>query len=139
MNKILRLTEGDRAFFRLVSEAAFSNPFSDERKETDLRIIGRRAGENLPDERALKTMTETVAARVAKLEAEGFNDMRRLAEEDREILRVALLFDAFHRFIDVFDKLILDQIKAGDKPLPVPFAPSARELMTGRGFTADAF
>ncbi|MDD5484333.1 MAG: sigma 54-interacting transcriptional regulator [Kiritimatiellae bacterium] len=138
MAKTVQLSDEDRSFFRLVSGAAFSNPFSDERKEMDLKIIGC-ADRKLSHDRVLKMMMETVAARVAKLEAAGLGDVRRFADEDREILQVAFLFDAFHQFIEAFDKLTLDQIKAGDVPLQVPFASSMRALMTRRGFTTDAF
>lgn len=138
MVKAIQLSDEDRAFFRLVSGAAFSNPFSDERKEMDLKIIGR-ADSRMSKDSILKMMMETVAARVARLEAAGMGDIRRFTDEDREIVQAAFLFDAFHQFIDAFDNLILDQVKAGDTPLQVPFASSARALMTRRGFTTAAF
>lgn len=137
MKTTVELTKEDREFFRLVAEAAFSNPFGDERMETDLKIIGRpvrRAGET-----SILKMMETVAGRVAQLEAAGFGDVRCFSGEDRELVQIAFLFEAFHQWIDVFDRLILDQIKAGDIPLPVPFASSARSLMSRRGFSAEAF
>jgi DNA-binding NtrC family response regulator len=121
----------------MVAGAAFSNPFSDERVELDLKIIGRpvrRAGAA-----RIEKMMETVAGRVAQLEAAGLGDLRRFAGEDRELVEAAFLFDAFHQWIDLFDRLILDQIKAGDDPLPAHFAASARALMTRRGFSAEAF
>jgi len=137
MSKTVQLADEDRSFFRLVAEAAFSNPFSDERVETDLKIIGRTT----PVEDASRTLKvmEAVAQRVAKLDAAGLGDACRFAGEDRELIETVFLFDAFHQFIKVFDKLILDQTKAGDTPLAVPFSSSARALMTRRGFSNDAF
>lgn len=137
MNKTGSLSGEDREFFRLVAEAAFSNPFSDERAETDLKIIGQAACRD-GGERVRKVM-KTVADRVARLEAQGFGDTRRLAGEERELVRTALLFDGFHRLIEPFDQLILDQLAAGDEPLPAPCAPAARDLMTRRGFSAEEF
>ncbi|MDD5676497.1 MAG: sigma 54-interacting transcriptional regulator [Kiritimatiellae bacterium] len=134
----IKLSDDDRAFFRLVGEAAFSNPFSDERAETDLKIIGPSA-RRVNAARALQAMMETVAARVATLDAAGHGDVRRFAGEDRQLVETAFLFDAFHQWIDAFDQLILDQIKAGDASLLVPFASSAHTRLIGRGFTADAF
>ncbi|MBU4200538.1 MAG: sigma 54-interacting transcriptional regulator [Verrucomicrobia bacterium] len=137
MNKTVQLSDEDREFFRLVAAAAFSNPFSDERVETDLRIIAqasRGAGED-----RIQVMMKTVATRVAVLDAAGLGDLRRFAAEDREIVQVAFLFDNYYQLIDAFDQLILDQIRAGDDPLPAPFAASARSLMTRRGFSAEAF
>ncbi|MFA5344050.1 MAG: sigma 54-interacting transcriptional regulator [Kiritimatiellia bacterium] len=138
MNETVKLSEEDRAFFRLVGEAAFSNPFGDERAAMDLKIIGPSA-HRMSAERALKKMMETVAGRVAKLDAAGHGDVRRFAGEDRKLVETTFLFDAFHKLIDAFDRLILDQIEAGDTPLPAAFAASARSLMTRRGFTAEAF
>ncbi len=137
MGKESELSQEDREFFRLVAEAAFSNPFSDERAEADLKIIGQAACRN-GAERIRKVM-KAVADRVARLEAAGLGDVRRFAEEERGIVRIAFLFDVFHRLIEPFDRLILDQIEAGDEPLPVPFAASARDLMTRRGFSAEEF
>jgi DNA-binding NtrC family response regulator len=137
MATIIKLLDEDRTFFRLVGEAAFSNPFSDERAKTDLKIIGPSV-RRVSTARALQIMMETVAGRVAKLDAAGHGDVRRFAGEDRELVETALLFDAFHQWIDVFDRLIQDQITAGDTPLQVPFASSARSLLARRGFTAKA-
>ncbi len=138
MTAPIKLADEDRAFFRLVGAAAFSNPFSEERAETDLKIIGPLA-RRVSAERALQTMMATVAARIAKLDAAGCGDLRRFAGEDRELVQTAFLFDCFHQWIGAFDQLILDQAKAGDTPLPVPFAAAARARMTRRGFSADAF
>lgn len=137
MNKPIQLSNEDREFFRLVAEAAFSNPFGDERVETDFKIIGRTTGVE-GESRTLKVM-EAVAERVAKLDSAGLGDGRRFAGEDREMVQTAFLFDAFHQWIAAFDQLILDQIKAGDTLLPAPFSSSARSLMTRRGFSAEAF
>lgn len=138
MNEAAKLSDEDRAFFRLVAEAAFSNPFGDERAAMDLKIIGPSARQ-VSAERALQKMMTTVASRVAQLDTAGHGDARRFAGEDRKLVETAFLFDAFHQLIDAFDRLILDQIKAGDTALPAPFATSARSLMTRRGFTAEAF
>ncbi len=137
MSKTVKLSGEDREFLRLVAEAAFSNPFSDERVETDLKIIGQATCRD-SEERILKVM-KTVADRVARLETQGFGDLRRFEGEDRNIVQTAFLFDVFHQLIDVFDQLILDQIEAGDEPLPVAFASTARDLMTRRGFSAEEF
>ena len=63
MNKTEKLSDEDREFFRLVTQAAFSNPFGDERVETDVKIIGH-AVRGTSEARTLKVM-EAVATRVA--------------------------------------------------------------------------
>jgi len=49
----------------------------------------------------------------------------------------ALLFDVYYRFIGAFDRLILQQIDAGDAPCPVPFAGEVLTLLRRRGFSAE--
>jgi transcriptional regulator with AAA-type ATPase domain len=137
MNEPVQLAEEEREFFRLVARAAFTNPFSAERVAVDLKIIGQASCRTV-EERVLKVM-KAVADRVARLEARGLGELRRFDPADREIMQTAFLFDIYHRQIEVFDRLIPEQIKAGDEPLPAPFAAEARSLMSRRGFSAEEF
>jgi hypothetical protein len=40
-------------------------------------------------------------------------------------------FDLFHLYPERFDRLILDQLQAGEHSLPVPFAQAAIDLLIG--------
>jgi len=54
---MIRLTESQRHFFTLVSEAIYANPFAEEREAIDTRIAGLFPGarvENLIDETILR-------------------------------------------------------------------------------------
>lgn len=129
------LSAPDRDFFRLVSRAAFVNPFSGEREELDRAIAGR-VGEG-PPEAVLARAIRAVGERVAALEGRGPLRLARLGAEDRPLVEAVLLFDAFHRHVEEFDRLIRDQLAGGENPCAVPFARDALGLLIRRGFPAQ--
>ncbi len=132
---MLRLAEDDRAFFELVSRAAYANPFSRKREELDRQIAGGAVGEW--SESVLRGALGRVKDRVERLEKAGRIGLNSYAAEDRELLRSALLFDAFHRHMEAFDRLIIKQAAAGDASCPVPFAAACLVLLRHRGFTVE--
>jgi hypothetical protein len=132
MPKPLQLTENQRGFFGLAAQAAFSNPFSPQRAEADLKLGGATPA-TPPEERTALMMKET-SERVGKLEAAGMADIRRYQGADHAMLRTSLLFDAFHQFIPPIDRHIEAQVKAGDKPVAVIFAGELLECLERRGF-----
>lgn len=125
----------DKAFFKLVSRAAFSNPFSDERIELDLKV-----GECPPDvsviER-LECVTGKVKERVAKLEKQGKADIRLYGDDDRIMMQSSFLFEIYFLFSRQFDQLIADQIQAKDVTRPVPFGRDAFGMFLKRGFNVN--
>lgn len=126
------LNQEEREFFSLVNRAVFANPFSDERVALDLEIA--RLSPNVSQwDRVAKTIEE-VASRIKRIEREAKIDIHRFTGQDRTIMESSFIFDFFHRFIDLFDQLILDQIRAGDNPIKVPFAHDALSLLLERGF-----
>jgi DNA-binding NtrC family response regulator len=135
MATTLKLPAKDREFFALVSQAASCNPFSDERLDLDRQITGSMA--DLPLAERIAHIVKVVSDRVQKLEAGQAADMRRYAADEREMVRDAMLFDLYHRYMDSFDQLILDQVEAGNEPVPVPFAGDAVALLFRRGFTRE--
>jgi len=60
--------------------------------------------------------------------------VRRYAGEERELVREAMLFDLYHRYMDAFDVLILEQVAAGNTSVPVLFAGEAVALLMRHGF-----
>ncbi|MEW6486914.1 MAG: sigma 54-interacting transcriptional regulator [Thermodesulfobacteriota bacterium] len=128
------LTAPDRDFFRLVSRAAFVNPFSREREELDRAIAGW-VGEG-PPEAVLARAVRTVGERVAALEEKGPLRPGAFGAEDGPLVEAAVLFDAFHRHVADLDGLIRDQLAGGETPCAVPFARDALGLLTRRGIAA---
>jgi DNA-binding NtrC family response regulator len=135
MATTLKLSAKDHEFFALVSQAASCNPFSDERREIDRQIAGVMP--DLPVAKRVEHLTAAVSERVKQLESRQSADIRRYAADEREMVRDAVLFDLYHRYMDAFDRLILEQVEAGDESVPVPFAMEAVEFLTGHGFLRE--
>lgn len=133
MATTLRLTTADRDFFRLINEVGSINPFSTKRAEMERRITDGSKG--VDEEHPVDLVILNVLRRVRELEKKGRVDWRRYRQDDSRLLFGVLLFDVYYRYTEAFDSLILSQIKAGDKPCPVPFVHDVIVLLTKRGFT----
>jgi DNA-binding NtrC family response regulator len=127
------LSSTDREFFALVSEAAFANPFSEERIHIDRRIA--RAPAKMDRGQLVERLLAAVQARLQGLD-DGKLDLRRYPAEDRATLEHAVLFDLFHRYADPFDALIQRELTRGGSPQPVDFAKDALRALTHAGFDA---
>ncbi|MEA1966673.1 MAG: sigma 54-interacting transcriptional regulator [Thermodesulfobacteriota bacterium] len=127
-----RLSAEERGFFRTVYHAAFANPFSDLREKLDLKIAGLFP--SVPRRESADKCIEEIDTRIKRLEKEGRGDLNAFKGQDKTIISVVFLFDVFHKFRDKFDKLIADQIKAGDEPVIVPFADDSMNMLYKRGF-----
>jgi len=134
MSHINRLTEEQRNFFSLVSDAVYTNPFSDTRHDIDRRIAGlfpEVEEGNLID----KTLDE-VRRRLAEIERKG-GDITTFQGRDRSLVENAFLFDFFYRYRERFDTLIQEQLAADETPVKVGFAREAIAFLRSRGFEFD--
>lgn len=131
MSKKLVLNQEEKDFFLILKETAFINPFSPGRQELNKKIAGIK---NLSGEPLLRKMISSVTGRMKRIESEKRDDLRLYTGEDREMMRIALLFDIYHRFIDDFEALIEEQIQAGEPPCPVPFSKEILTLLRKKGF-----
>lgn len=129
------LTSRDRVFFRDIARSAFANPFSAAREAADRRVTG--AGNESPAARLTALMT-AVSHRVSDLDQGKAGDIRLYQGEDRELVEVALLFDAFHRFMPQIDLLIEEQVRSGPEPVRVRFAHELLSLLARRGYPGPA-
>ena len=129
--KILNLQT--RQFFSLVSRAAFTNPFSRQRIELDRQISGSR--QNADWRHIVPAAVRQVGRQIEKLDEDGCVKIQDFEHADRDLMQHVFLFDVFHQFNEPFDKLIIDQINAGEEPLGVPFAKEALSVLTRRGFS----
>ncbi len=127
------LSADDREFFQLVSRAAFSNPFSDDRVELDLKIA--RCSASVSDDERVQRVVQAVRERIDRLEAEGRADLGLFAAEDQFMMQSSFLFEVFHRFIPQLDRMILDQVEAGEVTCAAPFAGDALRMLASRGFS----
>ena len=134
MTKEIVLSPEERNFFLILKETAFINPFSQRRQELNRKIAGIK---NLSGEQLLRKMISTVTDRMKQIKTEERDDFRLYTGEDREMMRIALLFDIYHRFVDDFEAFIKEQIKIGDTPCPVPFSSKILTLLKQRGFSTE--
>lgn len=129
-----KLTAAGKNLFKMVSQAAFLNPFSEERAEIDLRIA---ASPGLSDPQALEAVIQKVSGAVSRLETAGNADIRMFDKADRDIVETSFLFDIFHRLMDEFDQFIQKQIESGESVCPISFANNVVSVLVKRGFSEE--
>jgi transcriptional regulator with AAA-type ATPase domain len=129
----LGLTPSERAFFREVSEAAFANPFSAQRRQLDSRITGQ--SQPAADRHA--RLRDAVSSRVKRLEDAGKAHLKHYSGDEQLVMRNVFLFEAYHFHCDALDELIAAQLKAGDQPCAVPFARELLQRLAARGFNEN--
>lgn len=135
-SRTAQLTAAERDFCDIIRQATFSNPFSEQRSELDLRLAG--AGTPAEPELALAQTIRRVAETVQGLASRGAASLTAFRDgTDRERLRYLLLFHVFHQHLREFDGLIRTQLAAGDEPCQVPFAEVVLAQLADSGFTAD--
>jgi len=111
-----RLSSADREFFTLVPSGVCQSVQRSPRK-SESAIGARDAGS--PLRKRTGHRLANVADRVARLERDQATNLKAYQAEDQEILRNAFLFEVFHRYLDPFDRLIQEQLVAGESPCPV--------------------
>ncbi len=135
MTKSKSLSGRDREFLRLLAEAAATNPFSDSYFELQLKIAGCEA--STPAQEQYQRIVARVSEEVRHMEESGSEDVRQYSGEDRQLVRYALMFDIYHRFMPRLDELIEDQSAAEERSVPVRFAAEVLGLLVRRGFSRE--
>jgi len=132
----VRLTEDERDFFRLVTAAAFTNPFSRERKRLDRRISGVK-DPGLGKDEHNRIVNRKIVEQIGQLERAGKANICWYEGEDRRIVEMALLLGLWSRFGNDIDVFIDRQMGAGDKSIRVPIAGEVLGALARYGFTPD--
>jgi DNA-binding NtrC family response regulator len=131
----IQLNSEEKEFLDQVCRAAFTNPFSEERAEIDIRLSG------LSPAASESVRIHKVVGKVNNwfydFEKKGKDNVTYFSGEDRELLEKAVLFEVFYRFKDKFDQLILDQIESGDTPVKIQFLNEALSTLMQRGFSEE--
>ena len=127
------LSSSDRDFYARVSEAAFANPFGEERERIDRSLARAPKGADWAE--VIERLLVLVRARLQRREASA-SERRRLPESDRLLVEQAILFDLFHRYRDPFDALIQEQVARGHRLAPVTFGADAIRTIASAGFDA---
>ncbi|MEJ2108492.1 MAG: sigma 54-interacting transcriptional regulator [Acidobacteriota bacterium] len=135
MKKRNALSNENREFFRLLSEAATTNPFSDTYNRLQLKIAG--CDEPEAQTKLIRRIVARVAEKVRKLETDGRADFNQFGSEDRELLRRAYLFDTYHQFLPQLDLHTREQSEAGERPIPASFYGDVFAALSGKGFSQE--
>lgn len=136
MTEKIELDALDRDYLSLIKEAGLCNPFSEKRFELDSRIIGGHAG--LSRAQITSRMIEAVSQKINDLKNKGITDINVVAEQDRLLVETVFLFDFFYRFRTDFDELILEQFKADEGTVKLPFAAQAKAYLEQWGFDSES-
>ncbi|MCU0857274.1 MAG: sigma 54-interacting transcriptional regulator [Pontiellaceae bacterium] len=124
-------------FFKMASEAAFTNPFSDDRVEIDRKIIGAPEGATWDEMQA--PLFQALEKNISTLANARQIVAASASDKDAEAVAVSILFYVFYQVQKQFDALIEEQIAAGDEPCSAPVAFQCLETLKGYGFShADA-
>jgi hypothetical protein len=122
------LSGEDRVFFRGLEKSAFTNPFSDERVESDRRVAGSAAEASF--ETVLGELLVEVDRRLAALDSFKTSDF---SAEERDLLTIGILFQQYHRCMPQLDLLIEEQMRVGDESCAAPFAAAAFDTLVQHG------
>ncbi|MFI4910370.1 MAG: sigma 54-interacting transcriptional regulator [Sedimentisphaeraceae bacterium JB056] len=133
--KSINLTDSQRRFFSLVSKAAFLNPFSKQRFELDLEIIGDKR--QRPWRLVVPEVIKEVNSQMMAIDKVGIAKIADFPADNQPMMRNLFLFYIFHRFMDVFDKFIVRQSQNPAANLEVDFADDVIGALISRGFSRE--
>lgn len=125
-----KLKTQERQTLQLVGQAVFTNPFSSERAELDLRIAAGQVGRH---EKPIEGAVAELHKLLEVMEEQGRARRENYGGEDRKLIENFQLFLVFHEFVEELDQLIRRQ-ESSDRPVPVPFADRILGRLTNAGF-----
>ncbi len=133
MVNIKKLNASQKDFFTKVVHAAFSNPFGEDRLKLDLQISA--ADSDLGRLEITDRAIEMVNRQLLNLDKGGDAKYSQFTGKDAALMHTVYLFEIYHLHMKAFDRHILQQIDAGDKPQPVRLASQAMADFYRRGFS----
>jgi DNA-binding NtrC family response regulator len=132
---MIKLSNIDREFFSLVTEATFSNPFSPHREQIDQMITGLDSSHARLE--IMEHENRLIVEKLRQLDQGRIMRIEDFDPADRELMKYVFLFVIYHQYAVAFDDLIIQQEQAGTRSIKVRFADQAITDLTGRGFQAD--
>ena len=123
----------ERGFFTKIKQAAFSNPFGEERKIVDLELTRLNAG--TPSDEILACLEVRVSEKIRTVMQRKPAGLSGFSGQDQVLLRYGFLFSLFHTFCGAYDQLIEQQIRAGATPCRVAFAGDVLRSLADFGFS----
>jgi DNA-binding NtrC family response regulator len=131
-----QLSDSQRAYFSLVSQAAFTNPFSPERRNIDQELchLEPRAFQALSRDEQIDRIGDQLHTKLSELASSGVL-LKSFVDSDVDLLYFSILFNTYHRYSTRFDQHIQDQLGAGTELVDVPFSGMALKEMRDYGIT----
>ena len=134
MAPIASLQQGDKEYFRILTEFAFRNPF----EKKSLGLAYQIAGGEYPVGKELSSQVfGHIQQRIRLATSNGRYNWRDFSGEDQDLVRIALLHDSYDRCHSLFDDLILQQTSKKQSDPTVPFARESLQLLRQRGFSEE--
>ncbi len=125
------MKDHQRDLLEKIREAAFANPFGRTRSAIDLAVTGLSSSAS--NDIILAQLVERVGETIRSIREQTTPLPGNLSENDRQLLRFAVLFHTFHLFCDSYDEHIQLQIKKGDECCHVDFASDMMGILTEQG------
>jgi len=132
-----QLNSSQCAFLKMVYEAAFTNPFSEDRTKLDARIAGLNKNNTKNPEALLGAAIANVNSFLAKLDAPEKFVLNNFHSDEQRLVKYALFFSLFHGCMEKFDTLIARQVKTREGTCSVPFAKDVLGQMRQRGVSEE--
>ncbi len=132
-----RLQAEDRDFFSLWARAIFTNPFSDERAESEALISHFLSPASGKRRHRFTAMLPALNSRLRRLERRGLDVLQCFQGEDRTLVEYAFLFQVYHQHLHELDELIELQLRAGDGAVKAAFAEGVLAKLRNRGFARE--
>ena len=128
------LSPDERAFFALLTETVYANPFGADPERLS-RLLGQSAPADTVSQADLyDSLMPHLDQRLGALRQRGLERLDQFAGEDRALMRQVLLFHGYQRHYARFDGLI-DQQRLGDaSPQDLAWLPELLECLRGYGF-----
>lgn len=130
-----QLAPEEREFFGRVAETMYTNPFTVSREMIERRFADVLTTSSEGEGHHFGSIAPPLESRLAALERRGITRLHDLHGEERELVRHAYLFAAYHACVERLDEHIEAQLEVAGDPIPVPFADEVLEWLAGRGFS----
>ncbi len=134
---IYHLNHTQREFLQTVYDAAFANPFSEDRTKLDLCIAGVDENSKTNPIESLDSAVNCVNEFINELDASQKFVLSNFSLGDRKLVKYALFFSLFHGCMNKFDALIARQIETREGTCSVLFAGEVLSQMRQRGVSEE--
>lgn len=129
------LNTSQRAFFTLLADAVFINPFSEKSREIAQSLIPKYIHSMHANIQLLKEFKEPLTHFINLLEQDGLNKITQFCDQDRSLVEYAFLVQVYLQSTELFDQLIDKQQYTDTESVEVPTGMAIIKQLCERGFS----